>query len=76
MVFFTNKNLVYTSSSLRGGFLKCGPFKFIIPKDSSYFGYIDNILLIYNDLTKIMDKFNKMEPTIKNRPFFNSIVIN
>ena len=44
-----------------------GPFEFIIPKDSSYFHYIDNISSIHpwnNDLTKIMNELNKIESTI------------
>ena len=46
-------------------FLESGPFKFIIPKDSNYFYYTDDILLIYpqdNDLTKITDRLNNIEP--------------
>ena len=59
--------------SLLTGFFKClfleilevGLFKFIIPKDSSYFCHID-ILFIYpqNNGKKITDKLNKIEPTI------------
>ena len=53
--------------SLHIFFLNLVPFEFITPKDSSYFYYIDDILLINlqnNDFTKITDRLNKMEPTI------------
>ena len=48
-------------------FLESGPLEFIIPNDSNYFFYIDDILLIYpqdNDLAKITDRLNNIEPTI------------
>ena len=50
-------------------FLESDPFKCIIPKDSLYFRCIGNILYIYifprnNDLIKITDKLNKIEPPI------------
>ena len=48
-------------------FLKSGPFRFITPKDSYYFCYIDHILLIYsrnNDSRKITDRLNNIEPSI------------
>ena len=49
-------------------FLKSGLFKYIIPCNSNYFRYIDNILLIYLqefELVKITDRLNKIEPTLK-----------
>ena len=65
-------------------FLEFGPFKFIIPKDSNHFCYI---LLIYpqnNELTKITDRLNKIEPTIdfayeqetNTLPFLDILLIN
>ena len=47
-------------------FLEFGPIKFIIPEDFNYFHYIDDVLFIYpwnNDLTKITDGLNTIEPT-------------
>ena len=52
---FIIKNLVYPWIRLSMGplfayfliFLESGPFEFITPKDSNYFWYIDDILLIY-----------------------------
>lgn len=49
-------------------FLESGPFKYIIPDDTHYFLYIDDILFIYpqkHDLNKITDRLNRVEPTIK-----------
>ena len=49
-------------------FLEPVPFKYIIPSNSNYFLYIDDILLIYPqelDLTKITDRLIKIEPMIK-----------
>ena len=49
-------------------FFEFGPFKYIIPSNSNYFRYIDNILLIYPqefDLVKITDGLNKIEQTLK-----------
>ena len=49
-------------------FLESGPFRYIIPKNSSYFRYIDDILLIYPqelDIEKITDSLNKIDHTIK-----------
>ena len=58
------------SGVLRSLFLELvysDPFKFIIPKDSNYFNYVDDILLMYprnNDRTQITDALNKIESTI------------
>ena len=44
-------------------FLESGPFKYMIPCNSNYFRYIDDILLIYPqelDLVKINDRMNKI----------------
>ena len=48
-------------------FLDSGPFRFMIPKDSSHFYYIDEILLIYTRnyyLTKFTDRLNNIEPPL------------
>ena len=42
-------------------------FKYIIPSNSNYFRFIDDILLIYPQeyhLVKITDRLNKMEATV------------
>ena len=42
-------------------YLESGPFKYIIPSNSNYFRYIDDILLIDPqelDLVKITDRLN------------------
>ena len=47
-------------------FLESGPFKYIIPSNSNYFRYIDDIQLIYPQelrLVKITDGLKKIEPT-------------
>ena len=49
-------------------FLESGPFEYRILRNSNYFRYVNNILLIYSqefDLVKITDQLNKVEPTIK-----------
>ena len=49
-------------------FLESGPFKYIIPNNSSYFRYIGNILLIYPqelNSKRITDRLNDIEPSIK-----------
>ena len=48
-------------------FIKSDPFKFIVPKDSRYFRYIDDILFIHqrnNGWAKITNDLNKIEPRI------------
>ena len=48
-------------------FLESGPFKYVLPRDSHLFRYIDDGLLIYPEtfsLPKIVEKLNKKEPTI------------
>ena len=49
-------------------FLESGPFKYIIPSNSNYFQYIDDILLIYPqelNLIRITNRLNNIEPFIK-----------
>ena len=49
-------------------FIESGPFKYIILNTARYFGYIDNILLIYTQdlyLHSITDRLNNVEPSIK-----------
>jgi len=48
-------------------FLESKPFKYILPADSNYFRYIDDILFIYplnHNITQIVERLNKIEPTI------------
>lgn len=49
-------------------FLKSGPFQNILPKQSTYFHYIDDVLLIYphdTNLPDLVDQLNKVKHTIE-----------
>ena len=54
-------------------FLEFGPFKYIIPRNSGYFQYINDILLIYPqelNSVKITDRSKNLEPSIKFTQLF------
>ena len=82
LCFFTYNNRYYTQKfglpmgSPLSGVLAClflelleaGPFQRIIPSDSHYFRYIDDVLFIYPDnhnLADITHELNSVEPTIE-----------
>ena len=71
-------------------FLESKPFEYILPNDSHYFRYIDNVLIIYPNkynIHFITNKLNQTEPTINfiyelekkqnnSLPFLNILLIN
>ena len=72
---FKQKNGIPMGSPLSGALaciflktLECGAFKSIIPKNSVYLRYIDDVLLIHPRRTEIPNltlQLNKIEPTIQ-----------
>ena len=69
-------------------FLESGPFQYILPNNSNFFRYIDDMLFIYPkncNLSYIIDKLNDVEPSIKftheleqnhTLPFLDTLIIN
>ena len=55
-------------------FLESGPFKYIIPNNSNYVRYIDDILFTPKELNliKIPDRLNNTELSIKSTNEFES----